>query len=298
MAKKRNVRGRGGARSSIQPPRTATPVAPVTPVFPITPVIPLTNSVDGRPASAGQLDNDASGGTESSLSHPNGPKSTSSRQGSNGSPGWDRNIPMSQPQPVNKQKENIAPSKNNGFTSQTANPDSQPEAPLPVADSTSEPDKPDTRRHRTAGSTNTTSVANNMRDGSTAPPSEAEKLRVLADRLTLDNAPAPQESHQNTLIEATVAAETCALPVPLVVAVPLPGQPYANREEVEGPPPPTLPGLIEPKTEEERAEREYHLGFMREALEMVSYSFVWPHYNTALSLSYPTLLDDTMQCVV
>jgi len=298
MAKKRNARGRGGAKSSIQTPRTATPVGPVTPVIPITPIIPLTNSVDGRPASASQLENDASGDTESSLSHPNGPKSTSSGQGGNGSQECDRNVPMSQPQPVNNQKENIVPSKNNDSAAWTVNPDSQLATPLPVADSTSEPYKSDTHRHRTADSTNTTSVTSNMRDGSSVSPSDAEKLHVLADRLTLDNAPAPQEPCQNTLNEATIAAETSALPVPLVVAVPFPGQLNANKQEVEGPPPPTLPGLIEPKTEEERAEREYHLGFMREALEMVSHSFVCLHHNTALSLLYPNPLDDTVQYVV
>ncbi|KAJ8128243.1 hypothetical protein O1611_g5393 [Lasiodiplodia mahajangana] len=97
---------------------------------------------------------------------------------------------------------------------------------------------------------------------------EAEQLHVVADRLTLADAPSSKESTQQTLNEATAAAEASALPVPLVVAVPVLPRLQTPQPELQTPPTHGLPGLIEPTTDEERAEREYHLKFMREALDM------------------------------
>ncbi|KAI0487394.1 cytidine deaminase-like protein [Xylaria cf. heliscus] len=107
-----------------------------------------------------------------------------------------------------------------------------------------------------------------MSTGNHASCDGAEQLHVVADRLALDDAPPSQKTAGQTLDEAAAAAEASALPVPLVVAVPILPQFQATKSGPETPPAPTLPGLIEPTTDEERAEREYHLRFMREALDM------------------------------
>ncbi|KAI1865180.1 hypothetical protein JX265_008227 [Neoarthrinium moseri] len=66
----------------------------------------------------------------------------------------------------------------------------------------------------------------------------------------------------------TAAVEAAA--VPLVVATGLPQQSFALKPlaPLVTPPSQVLPGLIEPDTEEGKREREIHLKFMREALNM------------------------------
>jgi hypothetical protein len=204
---------------------------------------------------------------------------------------------MPQQQPVNNQKENAAPHKNNDPTSQTAHIDTPALTPVAVTDNTSEPQKPGTRSHRAANAARTATALNTMCDGSSASSSGFEQLHVVTNRLTLDDVPSAQQPTQPTLDEATTAAEASAVPVPLVVAVPVLPQLTAAQNELQTPPAPNLPGLIEPTTEEGRAEREYHLQFMREALEMVSHSemlwFFFPcqissvfHWNSHTSLFF------------
>ncbi|OTB07340.1 hypothetical protein M426DRAFT_8716 [Hypoxylon sp. CI-4A] len=63
---------------------------------------------------------------------------------------------------------------------------------------------------------------------------------------------------------AATAPKTSALPVPVVVGLPPTMQSTASRPAL----PPYLPGLIEPTTDEEIAERELHVHFMEQALKM------------------------------
>ncbi|CAJ2503597.1 Uu.00g109910.m01.CDS01 [Anthostomella pinea] len=112
-----------------------------------------------------------------------------------------------------------------------------------------------------------------VNDESVAPDDQAdqadqvEQLCTVADRLTIADAASAEQPAEQDLNIATAAVETAALPVPVVVAIPLPTQ-LSVVDLTEAPAAPILPGLIEPKTDEERAEREYHLTYMREALDM------------------------------
>ncbi|KAF2970532.1 hypothetical protein GQX73_g3071 [Xylaria multiplex] len=248
MTRKRAGRGRGGAKPSIY---QATTVAPVTPVSP------------AAPASTGQSDSNASGDTSFT---PNGPKSTSFKRGGNRA--RNRNSAIPQQQPIDTNKENVAPTKRDDNTiSYTAHLDSPTLTPLAVLN-TSEPQKSGTRSDIAVDSVGTTPTISTVCDESSTSRPRTEQLHVIADRLTLEDAPSPRQLPQQTLDEATATAEASALPVPLVVAVPILPQLQATQPEPQTPPPPGLPGLIEPTTDEERAEREYHLVFMRAALDM------------------------------
>ncbi|KAJ2989526.1 hypothetical protein NUW58_g3429 [Xylaria curta] len=114
-----------------------------------------------------------------------------------------------------------------------------------------EPQEPGARSRLADDSVSGTSAIDTMCDRSSASCVKDEQLHVLAD--------------------PTATAEAEALPVPLIVAVPVPPQLQAAQPAQPGPETTLasgLPGLIEPTTEEGRAEREYHLRFMREALDM------------------------------
>ncbi|KAI3327147.1 hypothetical protein HD806DRAFT_384001 [Xylariaceae sp. AK1471] len=266
MTRKRSNRGQGGARSSSHKP--ATTVTPVTPVPRVASVTPAADTINGWPVSTGQSDKNASGDTSFNPNHPNGPKSTSFKRG--GSRARNRNslATLPQQQPASNQKENAAPPKDSDPTSRTANSDTPALTPVAVTDKTSEPQKPGTRSYRAANAARTATALNTMCDGSSASSFGAEQLHVATNRLTLDDAPSSQQPAQQTLNEATAAAEASAVPVPLVVAVPILPQLKTAENDPQTPPAPTLPGLIEPTTDEGRTEREHHLQFMREALEM------------------------------
>ncbi|KAI0458497.1 hypothetical protein F5B21DRAFT_459939 [Xylaria acuta] len=255
MTKRRSTgRGRGGARASIQQPMTANSVTPAA------------DTIKAWPASGGQSDTNASGDTSFTPNHPYGPRSTLFKRG--GNQVRNHNSPIPQQQPVDSKKENTAPRKENDTTSRTATSESPALTHLAMTDNTGELQKPGTRSHPAVNSPSTASAISAMCDGSYTPCDGAEQLHAIADRLTLDDAPLSQQPAQQTLNEATTAAETSALPVPLVVAVPVLPQLQAAQPGSETPLVPSLPGLIEPTTDEERAEREYHLKFMREALDM------------------------------
>ncbi len=147
--------------------------------------------------------------------------------------------------------------------------------PLAVTDNTREPQKSGTRSDTAVDSASAAPAINTMCDESSTSYSGAEQLHVVADRLTLGDTPSSEQAVRRTLNDTTSAAEASALPVPLVVAVPILPRLQGAQPESQTPPIPGLPGLIEPTTDEERAEREYHLGFMREALDMVSHSLVF-----------------------
>ncbi|KAL7621209.1 tRNA(adenine34) deaminase [Parahypoxylon ruwenzoriense] len=90
-------------------------------------------------------------------------------------------------------------------------------------------------------------------------------------RLTLDDIPgiASSEELSQPIITPTATTEARGPLPPVLVAIPLPRS-LDSKPAATTPTPtvPSLPGLVEPKTDEERAERAYHLKFMREALDM------------------------------
>ncbi|KAI1370741.1 cytidine deaminase-like protein [Hypoxylon crocopeplum] len=94
---------------------------------------------------------------------------------------------------------------------------------------------------------------------------QVEEIDAGIDRLTLDDIPGVKQRRKPDLAAATVVPKPLVAPVPIVVALPITDRPAGPRSTLSAS---DLPGLIEPKTEEERIEREYHLTFMREALAM------------------------------
>jgi hypothetical protein len=195
---------------------------------------------------------------------------------------------MPQQQLAGNQKENVAPTIDNDTASQTqtAHSDTPVLTPLAETDNTSEAQKPGTRSYyRAVNAAKTAAAINTMCDGSSASSTGVEQLHVVADRLTLEDAPSSYQPAQQTLNEATAAAEASAVRVPLIVATPVVIRSRAAKPEPETPSAPILPGLIEPTTHEERVEREYHLKFMREALDMVSHSLV---SNCIINLPFGT----------
>ncbi|KAI5921734.1 hypothetical protein F4810DRAFT_676558 [Camillea tinctor] len=206
-------------------------------------------------------------------SQPDAPKPTASRRGSRGGRNRGRSSPTKQlveqdlGNIVNHQKENVAPPKDYGPQPAQSAHSATAKSPAP-ADNKAEPQKPGTR------SQDVTKIAaaptRPMNDQNTASQeSQVEHVRIVVDRLTLDETPASEQTPEQGLNKATAAAETSAVSVPVVVAIPIPGKAAPPKLSVpEAPATPLLPGLIEPKTEEERVEREYHLKYMREALDM------------------------------
>ncbi|KAI1493212.1 hypothetical protein F5X96DRAFT_666990 [Biscogniauxia mediterranea] len=206
---------------------------------------------------------------------PDTPKPTASRRGFRGGRNRGRSSPTKQLAEqtngniVDRQKENVNPSMDCGpgpGPVQNAHPATLM-SPAP-ADNKAEPQKPGTRsQDATRVVTAPTKPTN---DENVAPQDcQVEHVRTVVDRLTLDETPASEQASEQNLNKATTAAETSAVSVPVVVAIPLPGKIVPPKLTVpEAPATPLLPGLIEPKTEEERVEREHHLKYMREALDM------------------------------
>ncbi|KAI0201837.1 hypothetical protein F4808DRAFT_100299 [Astrocystis sublimbata] len=252
-----NGRGRGGPRAPIQQPVTETTVTHAD------------DAVKLRPAPGEPSATNASGDTSFTPNHPYGPRSTLCER--RGNQGRARDSPASQHPSVGGKKENIAPSKDNDTTSLNATAESQARARLTTKNGTGEPQSSGTRSPlpvNAANAANTTSAIGAMCDNNDTSCDRADQLHVVADRLTLADAPPPEQPAQETLDEAATAAKTSALPVPLVVAVPVLSPLRTGQSASETAPAPHLPGLLEPKTDEERAEREYHLKYMREALNM------------------------------
>ncbi|KAI1108542.1 hypothetical protein F5Y14DRAFT_435914 [Nemania sp. NC0429] len=266
MARKRGGRGRGGAKSSsIHQSSAATPVPPAMPTVP---VARTAGAVQDSTPAAGQSDisASASGATNFAPNHTNGPRSTSFKRG--GGQVRNHNLRTPQQQIVDSNKENAAPIQSNDTASRAALSNSTSLTPLAAMENRGEPQKPGTRSHSALDVASTASSVNPVADGSSPPCLEGEPLHVVADRLTLGDTPSNEQPDHQSLIKATAAAEAAALPVPLVVAVPVLSQLPASQSEPQLSLTHGLPGLIEPTTDEGRAEREYHLKFMREALDM------------------------------
>ncbi|KAI0021431.1 cytidine deaminase-like protein [Xylariomycetidae sp. FL0641] len=203
--------------------------------------------------------------TAAAAGQSNGSVTSSSRQGDT-RPSSTHSDGQAPPVPKNA-KENAAPSK----AQAVAVPrfaQGQPPVPgaLAVVDNMGDSQSPATRsgKDKKPPAANTKPANGQVAD---ADP-DVEKLGSIVDRLTLDEAPSTAKSPEQNLTKATNAAEASALPVPLVVAVPLPTAPLPKLDTTGAPSGPVLPGLIEPKTPAERAEREYHLTYMRQALDM------------------------------
>ncbi|KAI0506196.1 hypothetical protein F5B22DRAFT_477505 [Xylaria bambusicola] len=265
MAKKRGGRGRGGVKPSLHQATTVNPVAPVTPATATGTI--TDDTVKDWTASSTQSDPGASGDTSLTPIHPNSPAFTPSKRESNGIRGRSSAIPQ-QKQPADDSKENLVFPKHDDSVSRAVQSGSPALPLLAVMNSTREARKTDTRSDTDFDSSSTAHTTNTVYDESSTSLSEADQLHVVADRLTLGDAPSAKHIVQRTLNDATSAAEASALPVPLVVAVPILPQLQTTHGEHQTLSAPSLPGLIEPTTDEGRAEREYHLRFMRAALDM------------------------------
>ncbi|KAI0012018.1 cytidine deaminase-like protein [Xylariaceae sp. FL0662B] len=200
--------------------------------------------------------------TKANSHQPDGQKPAGSRRGG-------RNRGRSSPtkQLINDKKENGAPLK---AASKVAGSQSPALKPL-VTENKAETQKPGSRSQNAIKAA-TPFIKPTMQEN-IPPGSQVEQLRDNVDRLTLDDIRLSGQPPIEDFATPAPATETPAVPVPapIVVALPLTDKPVPPKLTIPSPTPtPVLPGLIEPKTEEERAEREYHLGFMREALDMGS----------------------------
>ncbi|KAH9905339.1 hypothetical protein F4778DRAFT_769967 [Xylariomycetidae sp. FL2044] len=197
-----------------------------------------------------------------------------------------------------------APSTNsylNGNHLARSRPQSPDLKPLAVTEHKAEPQKPGTRSEDVTKTTPTpvltqqqqqqqqqrqathrfpSSIGNNDVGKKQSEGDQQQRLKQIStdaaaaaaiDRLTLEDTlqPSAGETLAKSLTKAENAAEASSLPVPVVVALPLATKPFPPKLTVpDSRPHPNLPGLIEPQTDEERAEREFHLKYMREALDM------------------------------
>ncbi|KAI0476445.1 cytidine deaminase-like protein [Xylariaceae sp. FL0804] len=176
--------------------------------------------------------------------------------------GRDTAAPGATPQPreaparqlVDARKENAAPPRDG----QSAALKPQP---VPVPDNRAGRPKPGTRSQDAARPSPAPAPVVTPASLEARP---CDQLCSAVQGLTLD---APHLDQK--VADTAVTAPPSVLPKPTVVTVPFPSQPAGPK--FAGPEIgtiPILPGLIEPKTEEERVEREYHLKYMREALQM------------------------------
>ncbi|RYP32154.1 hypothetical protein DL767_005390 [Monosporascus sp. MG133] len=236
---------KGDNTASPRPPSSATsqraaPQRPVSNQIPVPAVAaPATNQRDTKPNN-----------------QPDSQRQDEARRG--GARNRRRSSPTKQA--VDDKKENIAPSKD---VAQTANSQHPALTPLAASGSKALPQKPGT--HSVTGHGVPVS-ANQPKNQENMPPNvQVDQLRTAIDGLTFDETPAPAQAPAPGSADTAGGTDTSPLPVPVVVTHPLLNKQSAPKTNF---PPPALPGLIEPKTEEERKEREYHLKFMREALNM------------------------------
>ncbi|KAI1498388.1 cytidine deaminase-like protein [Biscogniauxia marginata] len=261
--KKRGGQKRGGVKANGPKPTAAAATKPAAADQsnnkPASQTKPNATSNTSAPAGVTPLANQ-----RDTRHQPDGPKPTASRRGSRGGRNRGRSSPTSDN--TNGKKENGTPLNDSG-PGLAQNAQSTTLKPLAAADNKADPQKPGTRSQDATKPVISTATTND--ENVAAQDAQVEHVRTVVDRLTLDEAPTSEQAPERDLIKATAAAETSALPVPVVVAIPLPAKSVPPKLTVpETPPTPVLPGLIEPKTEEERVEREYHLKYMREALDM------------------------------
>ena len=127
---------------------------------------------------------------------------------------------------------------------------------------------------------------------------QVDQLHTTMQDLSLGTPPAPATAQVDNQGPMAIGADRGGPEAPVPLIVPYPGANKQPAPKSQGLPTPLgvdLPGLIEPKTEEERREREYHLQFMREALRMVSLCL---HSLRLIGVS-PTItsLDDFLACL-
>ncbi|RYP16675.1 hypothetical protein DL765_004995 [Monosporascus sp. GIB2] len=238
--------GKGNNTASPRPPSGATsqqaaPQRPVSNQMPVPAVAaPATNQRDTKP---------------------NNQPDSQGQNGARRGGARNRRRSSSAKQVVDDKKENIAPSKD---VAQTAN--SQRPALTPLAASENKALQQRSGTHSVTGHGVPVSASQPKNQENMPPNVQVDQLRTAIDGLTFDETPAPpQAPAPGSADAAAVGTNAPALPVPVVVTHPLLNKQPAPKTNF---PPPALPGLIEPKTEEERKEREYHLKFMREALDM------------------------------
>ncbi|KAI0600703.1 hypothetical protein F4775DRAFT_590262 [Biscogniauxia sp. FL1348] len=274
--KKRGGQKRGGVKANGPKPTAAAAAAAATTPAP-------GDQSNNKPAS--QTKNNATSNTSApagvtplanlrdTTPQPDTPKPTASRRGSRGGRNRGRSSPTKQLADqtnggiINRQKENVAPPRDcgPGLVQNAHSATMKPPAP---ADNKAEPQKPGTRSQDATRVVAAPTKPTNDENVATQD-CQVEHVRTVVDRLTLDETPVSEQASGQDLNKATAAAETSAVSVPVVVAIPLPGKTAPPKLAVpEAPATPLLPGLIEPKTDEERAEREHHLRYMREALDM------------------------------
>ncbi|KAK7754617.1 tRNA(adenine34) deaminase [Diatrype stigma] len=218
--------------------------------------VPVTNQRDTRP-------NDA-------RTHSDAHKLNGSRRGGSGPRNQGRSSPTKQAPVDNKGtlKENLAPSKD--VPQVTDAKDAPATAPLTAGGNRAQPQKAGANGVTAPGGPAPSSAMKPQNQENNPPNVQVDQLRTAIDGLTFDETPAPPTTKavdQDSLGTTDTAAGKDAplLPAPIVVPYPGASKPAQPKNNL---PPPNLPGLIEPKTEEERKEREYHHGFMNAALAM------------------------------
>ena len=92
-----------------------------------------------------------------------------------------------------------------------------------------------------------------------------DSLADSLNRLTLNESGAVEKD----FTKAEAAVESAAVPLPDHG----PRKPEVLTSKPDAPLTPILPGMIEPQTPDEKAERQYHLKYMDKALEMVDQHF-------------------------
>ncbi|KAI0384554.1 cytidine deaminase-like protein [Hypomontagnella monticulosa] len=151
-------------------------------------------------------------------------------------------------------KENATASKISPSVSQSQSPALKPL----VTENQTQPQRTGTRsQHATTAST-----SSNKPDltENTPPSKQIDQISVGVSSLNLNDLSSTEETSK--------AKPAPIIPKVVTVAIPLPLTNGAASPDPNTSPAPNLPGLIEPKTEEERIERAYHLKFMEEALSM------------------------------
>ncbi|KAI0848169.1 cytidine deaminase-like protein [Daldinia vernicosa] len=172
--------------------------------------------------------------------------------------GQNRGLPSPSPL-VDNRREN-APLHNNMSSTVSQ---AQPPAPKPLlAEGRVQVQKTGTRSQHvttTLVSPNTSVIEDN-----TPQNTQVEEVASGINCLTLDDISSSRQPPEPE--HASAAATPNASAAPIMAASPPTDKAAAPKSP--SPPVPNLPGLIEPKTEEERVERAYHLHFMQEALAM------------------------------
>lgn len=258
-SKKRGGQKRGGQKGSG--PKPVDPASPsVGPSSNGTTSNSTTNNNSPAPLPASQMSGPAGvtpvanqGDTKATIRQTNSQKPAESLQ-----PSWSRGSLPSK-KPTDDRKENDTPRIAAHSTFQSQSPALKPL----VADNQTQVHHTGTRS-QSATSAFTSSgkmeVAENLITNV-----QVKELSTSVDRLTLDDTNATQQQAQSELDPPAAAIKSSATPTLTVVPLPFSSGPVEPKPD---PLTQNLPGLIEPTTEEGRAEREYNLKFMREALAM------------------------------